>query len=91
MSVLQPIQVDPLPISSGGKPSQIQKDMEKTNQTLTLLTAQSIADAKYDPPVPSPITLPSIREAFCNYDPHSLGEYLMMIGFGLIVYGVLAK
>jgi|LauGreDrversion4_2_1035121.scaffolds.fasta_scaffold11122_4 hypothetical protein len=91
MTSLQSVQVDPLPMSSGGQRSQTQKELEKTNETLTMLSAQSTADAMYDPPVPSPVTSPSIREAFCGADPHYLSEYLLIASFGLIVYGLLAK
>jgi hypothetical protein len=78
-------------MSSGGKPSKTQKDLEKTNETLTMLSAQSSADSMYDPPPPAPATAPSVREAFCQQDPHTLAEYLVIVGLGLIVYGLLAK
>jgi hypothetical protein len=91
MTSLQPVQVEPLPMSSGGKSNKTQQELEKTNETLTMLSAQSSADAMYDPPVPRPVTQPTIREAFCGSDPHTLSEYLMIVALGLIVYGFLAK
>ncbi len=91
MSSLQSVQVSPLPLSSGGQRSQTQKDLEKTNETLTMLSAQSTADAMYDPPVPSPVTSPVIREAFCGMDSRSLSDYLIVVSLGFIVYGLLAK
>ena len=91
MASLQSVQVEPLPMSSGGKPSKTVKDLEKTNAALTMLSAQSAADSMYDPPVPAPVTQPNMKEAFSNYDPHTLGEYLIIVGLGLIVYGMLAK
>jgi hypothetical protein len=91
MSSLQSVQVDPLPLSSGGQRSQTQKELEKTNETLTMLSVQSTADAMYDPPVPPPVTSPAIREAFCGADPRSLSDYLLVASLGLIVYGLLAK
>lgn len=91
MSSARSIQVDPLPISSGGAPTQTLKDMEKTNTTLTMLNAQAIADTKYDPPPPSPITPPVIRETFCSGDPYDPTILILITGVAFIVYGIVSK
>lgn len=91
MSFARSIQVEPLPISSGREPSQTQKEMEKTNTTLTMLLAQSTADAKYDPAPPSTVTLPRIREAFCSGDPRDSSYLLLGLAVVIIVYGIVSK
>lgn len=91
MSSIRSIQVDPLPLSSGEVSNQTQKEMEKTNTTLTMLLAQSTADAKYDPIPPSTITAPSIREAFCSPDPRNNIYLLIALGAMFMVYGIVSK
>ena len=91
MSSARSIQVDPLPISSGTAPSQTQKELEKTNTTLSMLLAQSNADAKYDPAPPRTMTLPSIREAFSSPDPRDQATILTVISVLFLMYGIVAK
>lgn len=91
MSSIRSIQVDPLPLSSGGAPNQTQKEMEKTNTTLTMLLAQSSADAKYDPSPPSTTTLPSIREAFCSPDPRDATYLILALAVLFVGYGIVSK
>jgi hypothetical protein len=80
-------QVTPLPIGPGGN-NPIKHQMNQTNIQLTMLTAQANANAKYDPPVPQPITKPIIKEKFVN----NVGfPTLLVIGGLLIVYGIVAK
>jgi hypothetical protein len=88
MSSVRAIQVDPLPQSSGE--SQSQKEMEKTNTTLSMLVAQSSADRSFDPPAPPPMTSPTIREAFCSgrNDP---AQGVLVVAILFILYGILSK
>ena len=88
MSSIRSIQVDPLPLSSGGAPNQTQKEMEKTNTTLTMLLAQSGADTKFDPSPPTTMTTPSIREAFCSSGRRDtyllLALAVLFVGYGIV-------
>jgi hypothetical protein len=89
MSSPTPIQVTPLPLSSGGAPTQTQKDMEKTNTSLTMLLAQGKADATFDPPPPATLTAPRIMEGY--WDSPSLTKGLLVAGVLLLVYGIVAE
>lgn len=91
MSSTRAIQVDPLPLTSGRAPSQTQKEMEKTNTRLTMLLAQSTADATYDPAPPQTVTLPRIREAFCSGDPRDTSYALLALAVIFMVYGIVSK
>lgn len=88
MSSVRAIQVDPLPQSSGK--SQSQKEMEKTNTTLSMIIAQSDADRSFDPPAPPPMAPPTIREAFCSggNDP---AHGVLVVAILFILYGILSK
>lgn len=91
MSSARAIQVDPLPLSSGGAPTQTQKDMEKTNVTLTMMTAQANADSKFDPPPPQPLTSPVVKEGFCSMDPSDPSFWLFAAGVAFILYGIVSE
>jgi hypothetical protein len=87
--LIKPRQVSPLPVGPGGK-NQIKQQLNDTNVQLTMLTAQSTANTKYDPPVPKPITKQVTLETFCSSSapvPLALG----VIGALFIVYGLIAK
>ena len=80
-------QVSPLPIGPGGN-NPIKNQMNQLNTQLTMLTAQAVADTKYDPPVPEPITKQAIIEKFSNNNGTSV---IFVIGGLLVVYGIIAK
>jgi hypothetical protein len=87
--LIKPRQVSPLPVGPGGK-SQLKQQLNDTNVQLTMLTAQSTANTKYDPPVPKPITKQVTLETFCVSStpvPIALG----VVGALCIVYGLIAK
>jgi hypothetical protein len=91
MTMIRSAQVEPLPLISGGVPSQTQKEMEKTNVTLAMMSAQSTADTKYDPPPPPTVTTPVVKEAFCGADPRDPSHWLVVIACLFILYGALSK
>lgn len=93
MSSSQAVQVTPLPLSSGGATTQTQKDMEKTNTTLTMLLAQSKADTAFDPPPPAPVTPPRILEGF-RVSPAQRERVMAGLAIGgvlLLAYGIMAE
>jgi hypothetical protein len=85
LSQLRSIPVEPLPLTSGGAPNQTQKEMEKTNKTLTMLMAQSNADSAFDPPPPGTVTAPSLKESFCGSSPFSYPPSAPYVLLGLAV------
>ena len=85
--LIKPRQVSPLPIGPGGQ-NQIKQQLNNTNVQLSMLMAQSIANTKYDPPVPKPVTSQVTLEAFYSTPvPLMIG----VIGGLFIVYGLIAK
>jgi hypothetical protein len=87
--LIKPRQVSPLPVGPGGK-NQIKQQLNDTNVQLAMLTAQSTANTKYDPPVPKSITKQVTLETFCVSStpvPIALG----VVGALCIVYGLIAK
>jgi hypothetical protein len=88
----QPMQVDPLPIGSGGANRATTQQMNDNNTTLTLMMAQAKANTVYDPPAPKPIT-PQLVQPFCG-SPHTshatLAEWIAAAGVAAIAYGILA-
>ena len=89
MSSIRPLQVTPLPLSSGAVPNQTQKEMEKTNTTLTMLLAQSTADSTFDPPPPPTATPSRIQETFQSYGDGSDPAYwVLAIAVVLMMYGL---
>lgn len=86
---IRSVQVDPLPLSGQGK-SQTQKEMEKTNTTLSMLLAQSSADSKFDPPAPPTVTPSRIQEAFCSNNGDS-ARALLAVAILFMLYGILSK
>jgi hypothetical protein len=87
---LQSKQVNPLPIGSGGG-NTIKRQLNDLNTQLTMLKAQAIADTKYDPPVPTPLTRAVVVDGFCNIRTGTI-EYTLFVIAGLcIVYGIIAK
>lgn len=81
-------QVSPLPVGSGGN-NTVKNQMNNMNTQLTMLTAQAIANTKYDPIVPQPITKAATIENFTSelYSP----VIFYVIGTLFIVYGLVAK
>lgn len=82
-------QVSPLPVGPGGK-NQIKQQLNDTNVQLSMLTAQAIANTKYDPPVPKPVTKQVTLESFCSQT-SSTPLMLSIAGVLFIVYGLIAK
>lgn len=80
-------QVSPLPVGPGGS-NPVKQQMNQTNTTLTMLTAQAAANTKYDPPVPQPITKQVTKEGFQT---QNSSKILFVIGGLFIVYGLIAK
>jgi len=91
---LRTAQVTPLPIGSGGSSTTALR-MNNMNSNLTMMSVQSAADSKYDPPVPQPLTSPQLVQAFCSgpslrYS-NNLPVYIALLGGACIVYGVITK
>lgn len=80
-------QVTPLPIGPGGN-NHVKNQMNQTNTQLTMLHAQAIANTKYDPSVPQPITQPVTKETFTSNIFHNT---LFVVGGLLIVYSFVVK
>jgi hypothetical protein len=85
-TLLKSRQVSPLPIGSGGN-NPVKTQMNQTNTQLTMLQAQAVANTKYDPPVPQPITKQVTKESFSN----PLPNMLFVVGGLIVVYGLVAK
>ena len=81
---------EPLAVGSGGSNTTIAK-MNNVNETIAAMSLQSQADAKYDPPAPTPAT-PQIVQPFCSRsDMNNAPKILCIIGLTCIVYGIIAK
>jgi hypothetical protein len=80
-------EITPLPIGSGGD-NAIKSQLNNLNAQLTMMTAQAVENAKYDPPPPSPMTKPMVVEKFTN---HGVPSSLAVIGILFFVYGMLRK
>lgn len=88
---LKSSQVSPLPIGSGGSNS-TKREMNDINVTLSMLSAQSEADQKFDPPPPTPVKPSTVKESFCNGGQSvDLPFVLSVAGVACIVYGLVAK
>jgi hypothetical protein len=90
---ITPIQVSALPIGSGGK-SESAAQLNNINTTLTMLSAQSQANTKYDPLPPPPATTPTIvgkQEGFCSPYDMDAATLLSVAGMGFVLYGLFAK
>jgi hypothetical protein len=85
--LIRPRQVSPLPVGPGGN-NPVKNQMNQTNTQLTMLTAQSTANTKYDPPVPQPVTQQVTKEGFTV---NIISPMFFVIGGLLIVYGLVAK
>lgn len=83
-------QVAPLPTGSGGS-NTTKRQLNSLNTELTMLNAQAVADTKYDPPVPKPITKPSIVEKFQSDPIYTAANTLMIAGILIVVYGFVTK
>jgi hypothetical protein len=86
---LQHTAVQPLPIGSGGN-NTTTNNLNQMNTALTMMSVQSTADAKYDPPVPTPAAPSQIIQGFCS-DDTTVSESMFIIGLLCIVYGIVAK
>jgi hypothetical protein len=97
-SIIPTAQVAPLPIGSGGSNTTHQQ-MNSINQSLAMMSVQSTADAKFDPPVPKPVTSQKLVQAFCSggsaqMDTPQLSRVsrvLFVAGILCIVYGIVTK
>lgn len=81
-------QVNPLPIGSGGD-NDVKRQLNNMNLQLTMLQAQTAADSKFDPPVPTNVTRQATIEKFVVSD--SSTSILAIVGLMLIAYGVISK
>ena len=92
MASLQPSQVAPLPIGSGGANRATIKQLNDNNTTLTLMMAQAKANTVYDPPTPQTLT-PQLVQPFCGSSmprSHVVAEWIAALGVAAIAYGILA-
>uniref|UniRef100_A0A6C0KLY4 Uncharacterized protein n=1 Tax=viral metagenome TaxID=1070528 RepID=A0A6C0KLY4_9ZZZZ len=80
-------QISPLPIGPGGNNS-IKTQLNDLNAKLTMMSAQSVENAKFDPPAPKPATKPMIVEKFCS---HSVPSTLAVVGILVFAYGIFSK
>lgn len=83
-------QVNPLPIGSGGS-NTTTTQMNQTNETLTMMMAQTTKDTQFDPPPPKHITAQQVIQNFCSGSQLSTPQMLIVIGCLCIVYGIVAK
>ena len=88
-SLIRSRQVTPLAVGPGGN-NPTKRQMNDTNTRLTMLSAQSAANTKYDPPVPHPITKAVTIEKFCS-GASPVSSTLLVIGGLMIVYGLVSK
>lgn len=86
-NLLRSRQVTPLPVGPGGN-NPVKQQLNQTNVQLTMLSAQSAANTKYDPPVPQHITKQVIKEGFTT---NMFPQMFFVVGGLLIVYGFVAK
>ena len=80
-------EITPLPVGSGGD-NAIKSQLNNLNAQLTMMTAQAVENARYDPPPPNPVTKPIVIEKFMN---HRVSSSIAVIGALLFVYGILHK
>jgi hypothetical protein len=80
-------EITPLPVGSGGD-NAIKSQLNNLNAQLTMMTAQAVENARYDPPPPNPVTKPMVVEKFTN---HVIPSSLAVIGILFFVYGILRK
>jgi hypothetical protein len=80
-------QVTPLPIGSGGN-NTTKRQLNNTNNQLSMMLSQSVANTKYDPPTPPHITKQVSVEHFST---ESLPISLSIIGLLLIAYAIISK
>ena len=92
-------QVSPLPIGSGGS-NTTHRQMNNINESITMMGVQSTADAKFDPPVPKPVTSQKLVQAFCSGGSEQINvaqvlfvtpRVLFVTGILCIVYGIVTK
>jgi len=99
-------QVSPLPIGSGGSNTTHQQ-MNNINESIAMMGVQSTADAKFDPPVPKPVTSQKLVQAFCSGGSEQINaprvlfvaprvlfiapRVLFVAGILCIVYGIVTK
>ena len=91
-------QVSPLPMGPGGD-NPVKKQMNQTNIQLAMLNAQAVANTKYDPPVPQPITeqvtlhgnSPKLLKESFTVNLLEVSQMLFVVGGLFIVYGLVAK
>jgi hypothetical protein len=80
-------QVSPLPIGSGGN-NTTKRQLNDTNNQLSMMLSQSVANTKYDPPTPQHITKPVYIEHFTT---NSMQLSVSIIGLLLIAYSIISK
>lgn len=81
-------QVAALPIGSGGS-NATKKQLNDINVSLSMMAVQTLADQKYDPPVPTPIRPALIKEAFCSMaSVEMVPMAVATVGAVLAIYGL---
>jgi hypothetical protein len=85
-----PMQIRPLPVSSG-RQTPSTRLLDEHNKNLTMLATQSKADQKFDPPPAKRPTDSKFVEKFLAAPTAPLTTTLFVIGTLLAVYGALAK
>ncbi len=87
---IQPLRVQALPITSQAHTSKAARQLNDTNQKLTMHLTQSRADAHYDPPPAPRPTAAQVIENFAGAStPLSVG--LLTVAALCVVYSVVAK
>ena len=79
-----------MPIGSGGS-NETKRQLNQINTSLSMLSAQAVADQKYDPAPPVPVIPAKIKEGFrAPFVPQAnVYRGMMAIGVGCILYGLL--
>jgi hypothetical protein len=90
LPLLKGTQVSPLPVGSGGN-NTTKKELNQLNLQVAMLDTQAVADQKFDPPVPKPVTKSHVTEGFCGELDVDLPAVLSVIGVGFILYGFFSK
>lgn len=90
LPLLKSTQVAPLPVGSGGS-NTTKREMNQLNVQLAMLDSQAMADQKFDPPVPKPVTSQHIKEAFSSGSSWDIPAILSVAGVSFILYGFFSK
>lgn len=87
---IHPLRVQALPISAQANTSKTARQLNDTNQKLTMHLTQTRADARYDPPPPSRPTTAKVIEMFADAST-SLSVSLLTVAVLCVAYSLVAK